>query len=215
MNKRAKWITVDGLDGAGKGTVIDLFKSSLESTGKEVKVFKVIGTGIAGEGLRAAIMTSKLSRATAAMSLATCFTDTYHNVMQSINDYDLIIVDRYIASFFAYDCVAAKDKDDSSISDLGNVLLDSVLLNKRIMPESPDYEIFVNCDPAMCKERIDKRDEEKKYLDHKPIEHFITSSEAYLKYYTTRVPGFINIENKGSLEDLENNVLNTILLLGL
>lgn len=159
-------------------------------------------------------MSSKLSRATASLSLATCFTDTYQNVIQNMDCCDLIIVDRYIASYYAYDCISALDKDDKSISDLGFNLLNNVLLNKSIMSCIPDYEIFVKVSPLICKERIDVRDE-KKYLDYKPIEHFIKSYQAYMDYYMNFVPGFITIENEGTLEDLKNRVSETLLTLKL
>lgn len=101
-----KIIYVDGSDGVGKGTIIDILKNKLQENGYSVLSLSAIGTDILGSGIRSKLKSEStiidtdfqsLAMATANVDLTTTLKTLVRN-----SSFDYVLIDRWWASYWAY-----------------------------------------------------------------------------------------------------------------
>ena len=145
---RGKFIVIEGLDGSGKSTQIELLKAELEASGHSVYITAEPTYYETGGYLRRILSQSieKDMYLQSALFLADRIEHITHpefGIEQYLNEVYTVICDRYYFSSFAY---------QGTQSDIDWVM-DINLKCKRII--KPDLCIFLDVNPDTCKSRID------------------------------------------------------------
>jgi len=97
-----KLIVVEGTDGAGRTTQIDLLKTWLEQRGHAVLDTGMTRSALAGEGIRRAKEGNNLGRVTQSLFYATDFIDRLENeIAPALRAGFIVLTDRYIYSLMA------------------------------------------------------------------------------------------------------------------
>lgn len=148
MDKKAKFIVFEGLDGSGKSTQINLLAEALRKRGEKVFVTAEPTEYETGAYIRR-ILSQSLEKdmyLQAALFLADRLEHITHpenGILAHLNRGETVICDRYYYSSFAYQGTATDMEWVMRINlDCGRML-------------TPDLCIFLDVDPDTCKDRID------------------------------------------------------------
>lgn len=105
-----KLIVIEGTDGAGRSTQIDLLKPWLEELGHAVLDTGMTRSRLAGEGIRRAKERNNLGRVTQSLFYATDFIDRLENeIVPALRAGFIVLTDRYIYSLMARATVRGMD----------------------------------------------------------------------------------------------------------
>ena len=105
-----KLIVIEGTDGAGRSTQIDLLKPWLEELGHAVVDTGMTRSPLAGEGIRRAKEGNNLGRVTQALFYATDFVDRLENeIVPALRAGFIVLTDRYVYSLMARAIVRGMD----------------------------------------------------------------------------------------------------------
>ena len=107
-----KLIVIEGTDGAGRSTQINLLKPWLEELGHAVLDAGVTRSRLAGEGIRRAKERNNLGRVTQSLLYATDFIDRLEKeIVPAMRAGFVVLTDRYIYSLIARAIVRGTDPD--------------------------------------------------------------------------------------------------------
>lgn len=131
INRRAVFITVEGLEGSGKSSVVEFLEKYLKDKGKTVKVFREPGSTRVGEKIRSVLLDNEnkeLSKHTELLLYLAARTQLIEEKLkQSFLEYDVVICDRFFDSTLVYQGVALR---------LGGIVSKSVkLFSLGIVPD--------------------------------------------------------------------------------
>ena len=146
---RGKFIVVEGLDGSGKGTQINLLLEYLKSKGRKVYQTAEPTQSVTG-GLIRDVLSGARNRTSAELAALFMADRVNHNVnpvngIQKTLELGVdVVCDRYYYSSIAYQAVG---EDKQWVLDM-NLNCRSIL--------KPDMCIFFDVDPDSCHERIEK-----------------------------------------------------------
>ena len=105
-----KLIVIEGTDGAGRTTLIDLLKPWLEELGHAVLDTGMTRSRLAGDGLRRAKERNNLGRVTQSLFYATDFIDRLEKeIVPALRAGFIVLTDRYIYSLMARAIVRGMD----------------------------------------------------------------------------------------------------------
>lgn len=105
-----KLIVIEGTDGVGRTTHINLLHDWLESQGRGVLVTGLSRSPLIGEGLQAAKQNKLLGRLTMALFYATDFADRLeHEIIPALRAGFVVLADRYVYTLIARDTVRGTD----------------------------------------------------------------------------------------------------------
>jgi dTMP kinase len=105
-----KLIVIEGTDGAGRSTQIDLLKPWLEELGHAVVDTGMTRSPLAGDGIRRAKEGNNLGRVTQTLFYATDFMDRLENdIVPALRAGFIVLTDRYIYSLMARAMVRGMD----------------------------------------------------------------------------------------------------------
>jgi len=105
-----KLIVLEGTDGAGRTTQINLLKTWLEERGHAVLDTGMTRSALAGEGIRRAKEGNNLGRVTQSLFYATDFIDRLENeIVPALRAGFIVLTDRYIYSLMARAVVRGMD----------------------------------------------------------------------------------------------------------
>src|ERR1700728_253931 len=105
-----KLIVIEGTDGAGRSTQINLLKPWLEELGHAVVDTGMTRSPLAGEGIRRAKEGNNLGRVTQTLFYATDFVDRLENeIVPALRAGFIVLTDRYIYSLMARAIVRGMD----------------------------------------------------------------------------------------------------------
>ncbi len=107
-----KLIVVEGTDGVGRSTQINLLKPWLEQQGRAVLDTGITRSELAGKGIKQAKEGHTLGRITLSLFYATDFTDRLeHQIIPALRAGFVVLTDRYIYSLMARALVRGIDPD--------------------------------------------------------------------------------------------------------
>jgi dTMP kinase len=105
-----KLIVIEGTDGVGRTTHVNLLHDWLESKGRGVLVTGLTRSPLIGQGLQAAKQNKLLGRLTMALYYATDFADRLeHEIIPALRAGFVVIADRYVYTLIARDTVRGAD----------------------------------------------------------------------------------------------------------
>lgn len=200
MKKHCTWIVVEGLDGSGKTTAIEILKQYYESIGKNVAITKAIGSGEIGKFLRTKIVEEAYtdsSMNTIALPLA--IMDCIWEVLRLRATNDIIITDRFLGSYYAY--------DDSDNYELVSNLIKHVDKYILTLMAARPVEVFIDSDIQTCRARVYSRGN-MEFADNGTETDFMDTLWRFGEYYKNRE--YIRIDNNSDFETFEQLLLNRV-----
>ncbi len=106
MKKKAIFITVEGIEGSGKSSIINFLEKFLKKRGFKVKVFREPGSTRIGEKIRSILLDNRnkeLSKHTELLLYLACRTQLVEEKLKkALAKYDFVICDRFFDSTLVY-----------------------------------------------------------------------------------------------------------------
>ena len=190
-----KIICIEGLDGSGKTTLIDRVKKKLEADGQKVLLTSPFLTTDYDVQFKSDILNSKdvFLETTGMANILYRFQNHLRKLIDS-NDYDVILIDRYLPSFYVYQMYA---QDHQS-------MLSSMLLYRLIVRDTFNIEYFF----LVASEDITKMRLVSEIVDDadlRSMSQYKCHLDGYRSYFGKDDIQFRELCND-TLHDLENNV---------
>ena len=185
-NKQYNFIVFEGMDCAGKTSIINMLKLYLE---KEHKLDKYVFTREPGSTF-----------SNEAERIRNLILDKENNFSPIIDEGKIVFSDRYFYSSFVYQGI------------LGNAGFETVRdLNYLITNHTkPDLVIFFDLEPEIVIQRLKTLRTETDRLEHQDVEYYIKLREAYYKVINDDPKRFVVINSSSTLEDLFKETLKIL-----
>lgn len=198
-----KLISFEGIDGVGKSTVVDAVYEKLSIKGYNVCLLRDPGSSEIGEQLRNIIKSDiPCSKLTNLFLYLTARLELVSEIESSKNNYDYILLDRYVDSTIAYQGYG-QGIDLNIINTLNNILLDN---NKYL----PDRTYYLFLDEKTRLERLIKRQDELDNIDtnHKFLSKVKKGYESLLD--DKRILSLKNTDSKITADIIVDDIINNI-----
>lgn len=165
------FIAVEGVDGSGKSTLIKRLVSNMERVGREAVFGPALGSGRYGHWARKLVMSNTLSVEDRMQVLVDSTTHTVEDfLLPNLMNNKIVILDRYVASFYAYQ---SSENKDLALS----------LYNKKLKYlVKPDFYIYCNTDLKVCVDRL-KVKPDIDNMDRTYIDKLGAITQNYLKFF--------------------------------
>ncbi len=165
--KKATFITLEGLEGSGKSSVISFLERFLKKKGYSVKVFREPGSTKTGEMIRKILLdrSSRVSPYTELLLYLASRTQLIEEKLKkALNKYDFVICDRFFDSTIAYQGYGL---------GLGKVAYDSAI--KFSLGVKPDLTIILDTDVKKGLSRIRYKDR----IERRPLSFHLRIKKGY------------------------------------
>ncbi len=191
MKKKAFFITVEGLEGSGKSSVIEFLHKLLKKNGFSVKIYREPGSTKVGEKIRNILLDKKNSKLSAhtelLLYLAARTQLIEEKLIRDLSRYDFIICDRFFDSTLVYQGWGLQ---------LGPIVEKSVKMFS--LGITPDLTIVLDAPPEEGLARIKNKDR----IESRHLKFHQRLKEGYLalaKKYPKRIKV---VDARGSLKDI-------------
>ncbi len=199
-----RFISFEGIEGAGKTTQIEKLKDYLEQLGYEVMVYREPGGTVFGEHLRTAILESKSELAP--MAQAYLFASSRAQLIQekilpALQDKNTVIIaDRFIDSSISYQGFGAR---------LGaKTIIDIHQYEPLCYMPHRTYYLSISVEKSL--ERMQIRGEEQDYFESKSIDYY-EQIKLGLDYCAKEFPKRVKlISGNASTETVFNEIINDL-----
>lgn len=198
--KDCTWIVVEGLDGSGKTTAIEILKQYYESIGKNVAITKAIGSGEIGKFLRTKIVEEAYtdsSMNTVAFPLA--IMDCISEVFELRNANDVIITDRFLGSYYAYE----ESKNVVLVDELIQYVKRYIFTLIGFQP----VQVFIDSDVQTCLARVYSRGN-MEFTDNGTESDFMHTLFRFGEYYKKQE--YIRVDNNSDLGTFQQQLLSRV-----
>jgi dTMP kinase len=179
MKRKAKFITIEGLEGSGKSSVINFLEKLIKAKGFSVIVFREPGSTDVGEKIRQILLdkeNKRLSRHTELLLYLAARTQLIEEKLKrAFKKYDFIICDRFFDSTLVYQGYAL---------GLGAIVEKSVKMFS--LGITPDLTIVLDVSARSGLKRIKNKDR----IESRPIDFHNKLKKGYLalsKRYPNRI----------------------------
>ncbi|CAN4271402.1 Tmk Thymidylate kinase [Methylophilaceae bacterium] len=206
MNNReqkGKFITLEGMDGAGKSTHIPLIIELLESRGVEVVSTREPGGTVLGEKLRALLLHESMHAETETLLMFAARREHIANVIEpSLARGAYVLSDRFTDATYAYQC-GAKGVLPSKIKQLETWVQDDL---------RPDATLLFDVPVEISIQRLRSAREPDKF-ERENAQFFEKLRQAYLKRAAENSHIFHIIDANQSIDKVEvlvKNIMATI-----
>ncbi len=201
--KKGKFIVIEGGDGSGKTTQIDLLKKSLQKAGMKVAYTREPGGTKLGEIIREILLHNKkvkLSPLTEAFLFNTSRATWIEKIVgPAIRKGEIVLTDRSYPSTYSYQGVA------------GGVQIDQIdQLNKIAMSEYvPDLIIIVDLDYKTAKDRREKGRLASDKIESRP-ESYQEKVYAGFRQFADKHANATLIDGRDSVENIHKKIIKKI-----
>ncbi len=191
MRKKATFITIEGLEGSGKSSVLRYIHKKLKKQKSSIKVYREPGTTEVGEKIRDVLLdrkNKKISKHTELLLYLAARTQLIEEkLVKDLKNYDYIICDRFFDSTLVYQGFAL---------GLGKIAEDSVKMFS--LGVEPDLTIFLDSPVKDGLARLKNKDR----IESRPFKFHQDLRKGYLKL-AKKYPKRIKVLNaKGRLDDI-------------
>ena len=200
MKKHCTWIVVEGLDGSGKTTAIEILEQYYKSIGKNVAITKAIGSGEIGKFLRTKIVAEGYTDShmnTVAFPLA--IMDCVWEVFKLSNANDVIITDRFLGSYYAYE----NSSNDLLVTKLINYVNEYI----STLISSQPIQVFIESDVQTCLARVYSRGN-MEFTDNGTESDFMRTLFRFGEYYKNKE--YIRVDNNSDLGTFQQQLLSRV-----
>jgi dTMP kinase len=168
------FITLEGVEGSGKSTLINFIRDSIESNGKKVVVTREPGGIDIAEQIRSVILDKKNikmdGRTEALLYAAARRQHLVEKVIPSLNEGNIVLCDRFIDSSLAYQGYA-RGLGINEVFSVNKFAIEGLM---------PDLTLYLDLDPQIGLNRIAKnKGREINRLDLEEINFHVKVREGY------------------------------------
>lgn len=195
------FITVDGPDGAGKGTVISYIEQELKANDIEYVIVKGFGSGTIGETLRSRVIADDFYEPERPLLFAMGQLDAYREIKDALGSGKAVIADRWLATYYSYQVFTEK-------TNIAKAIFDDLFLSCYVAGTEPDLSVSVSTDLETAQKRIRARyaEDAVESYDAMSASFFDSVLQGNVEYH--RLAGTLDskqlrIVNVGTLSDLE------------
>ena len=204
----APFISLEGIDGSGKTTQIELLERHLQSLGLEVVVAREPGGTEVGESIRQILLNSKTTQLRPLSELLLYYASRYQNLYQKIlpalEAGCWVLCDRYVDASMAYQGYG-RGVELAVIEHFNRIVI-----NRHL----PDLTLLIDIDPmlglARARERNRQSIVDEGRFEKESLEFYSCVRQGYLKIAQT-VPERVRVVNGGqSVELVRQQILSLI-----
>ena len=201
--KKNLFITLEGIEGAGKSTVIDFIENFITSSGYDVVKTREPGGTAIGEQIREILLNKNNDKLTDDTELLLIFAARAQHlseiILPNLTSNKIVLCDRFIDASYAYQG-AGRGIEQSKIN----------LLENWVMPDiKPDLTFLLDLDPKMAFERTNKRSDADRF-ESEDIHFFEKIRQYYLERAENEPERFRVINSELSLEDVQEQIKNIL-----
>jgi dTMP kinase len=202
----APFISLEGIDGSGKTTQIELLERHLQSLGLEVVVAREPGGTEVGESIRQILLNSKTTQLRPLSELLLYYASRYQNLYQKIlpalEAGCWVLCDRYVDASMAYQGYG-RGVELAVIEHLNRIVI-----NRHL----PDLTLLIDIDPmlglARARERNRQSIVDEGRFEKESLEFYSRVRQGYLKIAQT-APERVRVVNGGqSVELVHQQILS-------
>ena len=187
MNKSALFVFIEGSDGVGKSSILNAILKNFVSSKLRISATHLIKHTRVGTAFYQEWITGAMTDLTAALAMLGSTVATLEDISKAKDNYDIVLVDRSQASFFAY-----------QLNDTNNrKLLMSAFeetLSSEFYKECNFTTIYLTCDTETAKERMLKSRGSLDVIESKGTDYQEYVKQSYqecFKSYQHLAPGCI------------------------
>ena len=201
--KKNLFITLEGIEGAGKSTVIDFIENFITSSGYDVVKTREPGGTAIGEQIREILLNKNNDKLTDDAELLLIFAARVQHlseiILPNLTSNKIVLCDRFIDASYAYQG-AGRGIEQSKIN----------LLENWVMPDiKPDLTFLLDLDPKIAFERTNKRSDADRF-ESEDIHFFEKIRQYYLERAENEPERFRVINSELSLEDVQEQIKNIL-----
>ncbi len=201
--KKNLFITLEGIEGAGKSTVIDFIENFITSSGYDVVKTREPGGTAIGEQIREILLNKNNDKLTDDTELLLIFAARAQHlseiILPNLTSNKIVLCDRFIDASYAYQG-AGRGIEQSKIN----------LLENWVMPDiKPDLTFLLDLDPKIAFERRNKRSDADRF-ESEDIHFFEKIRQYYLERAENEPERFRVINSELSLEDVQEQIKNIL-----
>lgn len=195
MNE-SKFITLEGVDGAGKSTHIDFIKSYFISKSLDYILTREPGGTILGEKIREILLNDEMSPITESLLMFAARSEHLSQLIQpNLKNGVTVICDRFTDSSYAYQS-GGKDVSISTIEQLKSIVQEDL---------EPDLTLLFDLPVELSIERLNNsrvldRFEKQNYEFHQKVR------ESYLNNANQNKDRFYIIDSTRSINDIQDEI---------
>ena len=194
---RGKFITFEGIDGAGKSSHLEFLCALVRRRGIEALLTREPGGTAAGEALRDVVLRTPMNAASEALAMFAARADHLARVIEpALEAGRWVVCDRFSDATYAYQCG-------------GRGLAREVVttLEKLVHPDlQPDATFLFDVEPAIAHERQQARTRTPDRFEQEGEGFFRRVREAYLERAREHRGRFHRIDASGSLEEVRSRL---------
>jgi dTMP kinase len=204
---RGIFITLEGMDGCGKSTQIEMLGQALESRGLDIVITREPGGTPVGESVRSLLVSDASVGIAAATELFLIVGARAQHVVElikpSVAAGKIVISDRYTDSTVAFQG-HGRGLDLSMIDEINELATGGF---------RPDLTILFDLDPAVARSRLNARPMSgwMGAVDEEKLDFHTRVREGYLDLATREANRIRVVEASGSLEETHAKVMSLVL----
>lgn len=197
--KRGFFITVEGTDGSGKSTQINLMEEYLRSKGHEVVLTREPGGTRINEKIRSVILdpdNEEMGKIAEMLLYASARAQLVYEVIKpALDEGKLVICDRFVDSSYVYQGFG-RGLDLKVITEINRVALDGVV---------PDLTLFLDISPEIAlKRRLEATGADR--IEKEKMEFHLKVYKGYRKLAILYPERIKSIDGNRSVEDIFKDV---------
>jgi len=200
---KGKFITFEGVEGAGKTTNIDFIAKKIKEAGHEILLTREPGGTEVGESIREILISKELPEMHSTTELLLMFAARAEHVQRvilpALNDGMWVLCDRFTDATYAYQG-AGRGLDTRNISLLENMVQGNL---------RPDYTFLFDLDAEIGLSRARTRGETDRF-EQQHIDFFNRVREQYLKMAHDDKDRFRLVEAQYKLEAVQTQILKFV-----
>lgn len=194
---RGRFITLEGVDGAGKSTHVEAIAARLRAPGRRVRVTREPGGTPLAEGLRKLVLTEPMDPIAETMLLFAARADHVRREIEpALAAGDWVLCDRFTDATFAYQG-GGKGVPNELIAHLAQVSHDGLL---------PDRTLVFDCPYETARQRLAGASRAPDRFEQEDRGFFERVRQTYLAMARSQ-PGRIRVvDASGGLEEIEKKI---------
>jgi dTMP kinase len=203
MSGRGKFITLEGMDGAGKSTHIDFLAQRLESRGRQPLVTREPGGTPLAEKLRALVLTEPMTPLTETLLMFAARADHVERVIRpALESGSWVLCDRFTDATAAYQG-AGKGVSQDLIQRLAEASHRGLL---------PDRTLIFDCPYDVARRRLAASGRTLDRFENEGAEFFDRVRQAYLARAAAEPERIRLIDATQTIEDIQKSLEKAILV---
>ena len=194
---RGKFITLEGIDGAGKSSHLEFLCAQVRSRGYEAILTREPGGTPVGERLRSLVLDAAMQARTEALVMFAARAEHVAGVIEpALGAGRWIVCDRFSDATFAYQCGGRGLPREVVVG-----------LERLVHPGlQPDATFLFDLDPALAYERQRARSRTPDKFEREQVDFFRRVREAYLERAREHTRRFHVIDASGELAQVRDRV---------